>query len=166
MQAYAEKQRRCARESLSYRLEKGHLDKVHAEGEEEYRKAVEARDREEATQAWRDRQRLKEEARAAARKSMAFALVKAKIEQEADLEAHNTALEAMHVDLALRRADWLDCKAAKAQDVRNRRMSVAVRLDSWREQRLAEEKMAQARALEEEDAARLREEDRQRVRWG
>ena len=43
-------------------------------------------------------------------------------------------------------------------------MSVAVRLDSWREQRLAEEKMSAAKELEKEEEARLKEEDRMLVK--
>jgi len=43
-------------------------------------------------------------------------------------------------------------------------MSVALRLDSWREQRMAEEMLAQSRALREAEDARLRDEDREAVK--
>lgn len=41
-----------------------------------------------------------------------------------------------------------------------RRISVAMRLDSWREQRLAEEKQAQQKRLEKEEESHLHEADR------
>lgn len=42
-------------------------------------------------------------------------------------------------------------------------MSVALRLDSWREQRMAEEMLAQSRALREAEDVRLRDGDREAV---
>jgi len=69
----------------------------------------------------------------------------------------------MHADLAARREDWVARAAHEIEEKSRRRLSVAMRLDSWREQRMAEEKLDQQRRLEEERDARLREEDREAV---
>jgi len=89
--------------------------------------------------------------------------VAAKRAHEVDLISHRTQLEEMHLQLEARRGDWQQRRAQQAEEKRDRRMSVALRLESWREQRLAEEKQAAARRMREEDEARLREIDREAV---
>jgi hypothetical protein len=115
-------------------------------------------------QARGDVRTAQEQERQRQRQSLAESLHAAKRQHEADLEQHNQTLLALHSDLEARRVDWIARSEANQQESANRRMSVALRLDSWREQRMAEEMLAQSRALREAEDARLRDEDREAVK--
>lgn len=91
--------------------------------------------------------------RDAQRRSLAERLVAASRAQELDLIEHRKRLEAMHADLALKHEDWIDVQSYKRQETENRRKSICYRLDSWRKEKLAKEKLqARERILAEEDA--------------
>jgi hypothetical protein len=52
---------------------------------------------------------------------------------------HQEAMSAVHADLERKRLDWLDVQAEQAEKADSRRKSVAMRLNEWRDQRIAEE---------------------------
>jgi hypothetical protein len=98
-------------------------------------------------------QEYKAAERDAQRRSLADRLVAASREHELDLIEHRKKLEAMHADLALKREAWIDVQSYKRREAENRRKSICYRLDSWRKEKLAEEKLqARERILAEEDA--------------
>ena len=101
---------------------------------------------EQARQAERDRERM----------SLADRLVAAKRAHELDLIEHRRKLEAIHQDIEARRLDRLDVLEYQASEGERRRKSVCYRLDSWRQQRMQEEKEAARRRVEAEEEARLR----------
>jgi hypothetical protein len=66
---------------------------------------------------------------------------------------HRRKLEAIHQDIEARRLDRLDVLEFQASEGERRRKSVCYRLDSWRQQRMAEEKeIARRRVIAEEEA--------------
>lgn len=67
----------------------------------------------------------------------------------------------MHEDLSLKRLAWLDTRSVAAEEEEKSRRSIACRLDSWRQQKLAEEMMAADKELMRQEEARLREMDRE-----
>ena len=59
--------------------------------------------------------------------------------------------------------DWKAVKAAKKEETNRRRKSIAMRLDSWRGERLKEAKAKVASMAQADEEARAREEDREAV---
>lgn len=87
------------------------------------------------------------------RMEIAARLVAAKRAHEIDLQEHRRQLDIVHDILESRRLDWIDQREYKNQENANRRKSVCLRLDSWRQQKMEKEKMkSRARRLAEEDA--------------
>jgi len=103
-----------------------------------------------------DRQAIltaKQAERDRARESLAWALVQERKHKEIALVKHREALDRLHDVLEAKRNDVVALKEDKAEKARRSRESVAFRLDSWRKQRMVEEKLlAKNRAIEQENA--------------
>ena len=70
----------------------------------------------------------------------------------------------MHVDFEARKLDYIAVRESKLETERKSRQSISMRLESWRQERLVEEKeAAKRRVISEEDAA-LRAADVEAVR--
>ena len=121
---------------------------------------MEAADKELSDLAWRDVQKYQCELREEARKSLAFRLADSRRQQQLAIEEHRLHLDKLHEEFAIRHVEWKDVNAIKEKEAeKKRRMSVALRMDSWKCQRLAEEKLAAKKALIAQESARLDEED-------
>ncbi len=108
-----------------------------------------------------DVQQYQSDQRALARKSIAGRLVEARRQHEVELTIHQQVTTDMHAELEAKRADWQGRECAKVDEKQKRRQSIVMRLDSWRQQRLAEEKLNAKKALIAEEEARYREMDRE-----
>ena len=96
---------------------------------------------------------LKKEERDRERRSLALRLVQSKKEKEMELTSHREKMDALHRDFQLRREDWLAARATKHEEEERSRKSIALRLESWRSQRMIEEKVGIIhRAHAEQDA--------------
>ena len=80
-------------------------------------------DAQEAEKTEQDRQRL----------SIAKGIVRARKEKEIALEKHREMLDTMHADFEHKRAGWEDARQYKRAEQADRRKSVAMRLESWRQ---------------------------------
>lgn len=149
------------RQSLAYRGQADLQERLRLEGQTAAQQAAEREDRELALAAMLDVKDHISKEREAARKSLAFRLVEARKLQEMELGCHQQALNSLHQELESRRLDWLDLNEAKAADKERSRQSIAFRMDSWRQQRLAEEMLLAKQQLLEAEEARLREQDRE-----
>ena len=88
--------------------------KKQMEGETEYKKQMDAQDRELSEEAWRDVKRYQEKCRNEARKDLASVLLQQKQDYAHDLEMHQESLERLHEDMELRRKDWKAVKLLKS----------------------------------------------------
>jgi hypothetical protein len=128
-------------------------------GEKEAVKEQEANDRMLSELAWRDVQEYQAAEREKSRQSLAFRLADSRRQQAAALEEHRKALDIMHEELETKHRDWQDVNAYKEKEKSNRRKSVALRLESWRSQKMAEEKLKAKKMLIMEEDARYKEQD-------
>lgn len=151
------------RQSLEYRNQFEYQERMRQEGERQAQRLADIADRELREAAWRDVQNYRAEQRAEQRKSMAWRIADAHRKHEIELCHHQEALQRMHLDLQCKREDWLALQEYKRHEAERRRMSVALRLDSWRQQRLAEEKERERKEMIAEEEAILREMDREEL---
>jgi hypothetical protein len=151
------------RMSLEYRTQRAIQQKRQEQGDQEYQKQVDAQDRELSEEAWRDVKRYQEKCREEQRAELAASLVHQKRAYALDLEKHQESLASLHHDMETRRKDWKAVKAAKKEETNRRRKSIAMRLDSWRGERLKEAKAKVASLAQADEEARAREEDREAV---
>lgn len=109
--------------------------------------------------AWGDVKEYQSCLREERRKSLSLRLAESRRHHAIDLDEHRNLLDLMHAELATKHADWQDVNAYKQAEKESRRKSVSMRLDSWRTQRLAEEKLKAKKLLIQEEEARYREMD-------
>lgn len=109
--------------------------------------------------AWKDVQKYQEQMRDEERKEIARRLVAARKQHQQDLQNHQQSLEKLHEEMSTRRMNWLDEQSYEQQQQQRRRMSVAYRLDSWRQQKLAEEMLQARDSFERDEDARLKAQD-------
>ena len=93
------------------------------------------------------------------RMEVAARLAAAKREHELDLEEHRRKLDIVHDILETRRQDWMDVREHEASEKENRRKSVCLRLDSWRQQKMEKEKTRSRQRMEAEEEAFYRQMD-------
>jgi hypothetical protein len=151
------------RQSLEYRNQTEYQERMRLEGERQAQQLADVADRELRDAAWRDVQAYREQQRAEQRKSMAFRIADAQRKHEIELCQHQEALQRMHLDFQCKREDWLALQESKREEAERRRKSVSLRLDSWRQQRLAEEKERERKEMIAEEEAILREMDREEL---
>ena len=131
------------------------------EGVKAEEKAIEASDKELSDAAWRDVKHYQEKQREERRKSVAWRVADAKRRHEVELDLHSQKLNSLHDQLQSRHHDWQDVKSYKQNEKEMRRKSISMRIDSWRIQRMKQEKQKAQEALIAEEDARIREQDRE-----
>jgi hypothetical protein len=155
MQQAQERERDRARQSLAQRhaldiqaqqqqksemikaAEEAHIDFTQSEGE------------------WRDQRKFQEVQRELRRRSIVANYIESQRQHRYDVQCHRLALDNLHEELAVKREEWLDEQAHKQEQEQRRRQSVCVRLDSWRQQRMAEEMLTMKKRLLAEEEAEL-----------
>ena len=109
--------------------------------------------------AWKDVQSYQEGLRKANRESIAGRLVASRRQQAAALEIYQKQLESIHNELEARYNDWVDVTNYKLKENNKKRESIHLRIDSWKQQCLAEEKLLAKKQMIEEENIRYREQD-------
>lgn len=97
------------------------------------------------------------------RMEIATRLAAAKRIHELDLEEHRRKLDIVHDILESRRQDWIDVKTYQNQDRESRRKSVGLRLDSWRQQKMAKEKAKTRERMQAEEDSFYRQMDHEDI---
>ena len=151
------------RQSLEYRTQRAVQQQAVKKGEDAYAKEAQMQDNQLSLEAWRDVKDYQESCRAKKRLSLANKITESRRHQEAAMEKHRKALDAMHEDLENKRMDWLEIREYKKRDEQRSRKSILVRLDSWRQQRVAEAKHQTVLAARADEEGRMRELDREAV---
>lgn len=151
------------RQSLEYRNQVAIQDRMRKEGELAAAAELAAADRELTLAGMKDAAEYKEKLNEERRKSLSFRLVESRKQHEIELTAHQEKFNSILHDLELRRIDWQAVQEAKKADNDRRRKSIAFRVDSWRQQRLAECMLEAKKAYIEEKNRELIEQDREDV---
>jgi hypothetical protein len=89
---------------------------------------------------WRAVKAYQAAQRAAERTSLAGRIAEAHRQKELDLERHRQAMDALHMDLELRRLDHLEMREFREEERVRSRRSIALRLASWKDDKLARER--------------------------
>jgi hypothetical protein len=149
------------RQSLAFRGQADYQEKIRQEGENQIKLSKEESDRELNEAAWRDVKEYQMKQRELERKEIADQMMISRKANEISLNIHNEKLNDMHRDLESNRLGWTDVQAAKAEWKERSRKSMSLRIDSWKQQSLAESMLASRKQMEEQEDARLREQDRE-----
>lgn len=107
-------------------------------------------------QDWKDVQDYVHNQRERDRKSMAARVAKSRQEKRIMLEQHQANLAKLHEEFYLRKQDNEDIKAFKEQEAQKRRESLALRLDSWKQQKMQRLKEKRQRELEQEEESLIK----------
>ena len=100
-----------------------------------------------------------EEEKTRIRHELAEKIVLDRQQKQIELERHYNALAKMHDELEMKHANWCDVQNYKKEEAQHRRQSVAMRLDSWRNERIVEEMIKSQEAVIAEEDVRLKEQD-------
>lgn len=133
------------------------------QGEKQAEMAQQAKDYELRQLTWQDVQAYRAKQREEQRKSIAWRLADAHRQQEAVLTLHEENLRKMHLDLLCKREDMFSQREAQEEEAKRRRRSIQLRLQSWREIKLREEKERERVEMQKEEDALLREMDREEL---
>ncbi len=110
---------------------------------------------------WRDTKAYQAAQREAQRKSLAGRIAASHQEQQMDLERHQAMLDAVHMDFELRRLDHLEMREYRDEERVRGRRSIALRLASWKDDKMRKEKERAKEHMEKCEDAVLREQDRE-----
>jgi hypothetical protein len=131
------------------------------EGEKKLQEALEAEDREIAYNEWKMLRRFDEVQRELKRRSVAQRLAQARYNYEIDMENHRKVLDMMHQEFQIRQHEWEDKQEQLKFEKEKSRKSIAFRLESWRQQSMAEEMLELKKSLIAEEEAEIRRMDRE-----
>lgn len=102
---------------------------------------------------WREEEARKIEERVRERRELARAIEESQRAKEQDLLRHRELLDQMHADYEARRQDWKAIEASKKESREKSRKSICLRLQSWRQRKMAQDQeRTQQRMLEEQEA--------------
>lgn len=155
--AYKHSEEKKSRESLQFRNECAHQEAIRQETLHQLELEQKNEDYDIKRDDWLCMEDYKQQLRDERRKSLAMRLVMSRKQKEQALNTHRQMLDNMHNEFELKRATWTDVQNYQATERENRRKSVALRLDSWRDQKLASEKLRNQQMLQEEEDAYLKE---------
>jgi hypothetical protein len=110
---------------------------------------------------WRAVKAYQAAQRAAERTSLAGRIAEAHRQKELDLERHRQAMDALHMDLELRRLDHLEMREFREEERVRSRRSIALRLASWKDDKLARERERAKELLVLQEQAIQCEQDRE-----
>ena len=152
------------RASLAFRLEELTKDREFYAGQTANEKDLRAQDTSLQLEDRKAVQAYKEQLRQEERNNIASSIAASQKEKEKALLEHRKHLDAMHEDFELKSKDWADINDYKSNEKERSRQSICLRLDSWRQGRMAEERQKAQQQLMAEDDAALRAGDLLAVR--
>jgi hypothetical protein len=158
MAQYKNKLKEDRRASLAFRLEEHSRDREFYAGQTANEKDLAAQENALRLEDQRAVNKYKEQLRQEERNNIASSIAESQRQKEKSLMEHRKLLDAMHQDFELKANDWADVNEYKSKEKERSRQSVCLRLDSWRQGRMATERQrAHQQMLDEEDAAQRSE---------
>jgi hypothetical protein len=126
------------------------------EGEKFEQMQIAAENSKLSAQGWADVKAYQAEQREAQRKSLAGRLAESHRKKELELQQHRMMLDSLHMDFALKRMDQIEMQEFKEVERTRSRQSIALRLASWKQDRMAlEMERAKASYIQTEEAMAL-----------
>lgn len=144
------------RASLAFRLEEQSKDREFYAGQTANAREVEAADSALRLEDLRAVNDYKETLREQERNNIASAIAESQKQKERALVEHRRQLDAMHQDFELRTAAWSDVNEYKSKEKERSRQSICLRLDSWRQGRMAAERQRAKEQLQASDDSQQR----------
>lgn len=126
-------------------------------------KEVQHEDAVKAAEDWRAVKAYQAAQREAERRSLAGRIAEAHRQNEHDLEHHRKMMDSMHMDFELRRLDHLEMREFREEEKVRSRRSIALRLASWKEDKMQREKERARELLELQEEAVSKEQDREEL---
>lgn len=145
------------RESLLFRGEYENMARSKAQLKMERERTTAVSDRIQAIENRVALQSKQQEDRDRARQSIAFRLVQARRQNELAMAAHRSGLDKLHMEFEVKKEDLVDITTYKKEAELRSRTSVQLRLQSWREGRLEEERIEAKLKRQAEQEAELKE---------
>mmetsp|Transcript_25568 Transcript_25568/g.42866 ORF Transcript_25568/g.42866 Transcript_25568/m.42866 type:complete len:619 (-) Transcript_25568:241-2097(-) len=161
VQNYRNRLQEARRQSVQYRNEMAAQERDRTAAEAMAQREIDEANHQLDVEAWQDVRAYQERERLAQRKSVSNRLAEAQRQKETDLETHRELLDNMHKDFELKRLDCLEMRQFREEEKTRSRRSIALRLASWKDGQIAEEKLKARAQLEQEEDALLREQDRE-----
>jgi hypothetical protein len=156
---YKKKLEEDRRASLAFRLEEQVRDKEFYAGQTANKEALLAEEYALKLEDSRAMKNYKETLKQQERAELASEIAASQKRKEIALIEHRKLLDAMHDDFEAKMNDWKDVNEYKAREKERSRQSICLRLDSWRQRRLAAEREKTKQMLQRERDAALRSED-------
>mmetsp|Transcript_5230 Transcript_5230/g.8620 ORF Transcript_5230/g.8620 Transcript_5230/m.8620 type:complete len:600 (-) Transcript_5230:154-1953(-) len=144
------------RASLAFRLEEQLKDKEFYAGQTANEKMILAKDNELKLEDLRAVNEYKETLRQEERDNIASRIAESQKQKEKALLEHRKMLDTMHADFESKSRDRDDVNAYKSKEKERSRQSICLRLESWRQGRLAEERQKAKEQLIAADDAEKR----------
>ena len=138
-----------------------HQERMRADGEHQAQHFNAQAESELRAGVWADVKAHQAKQREERRQSLAWRIAESRRQKEVDLGIHSEKMTNLLNEIKLRRQDWLDVKQYEHDEKIRRRMSVMLRLDSWRIQKMAEQKLKAKKMLIAQEEARCVEMDRE-----
>ena len=163
VQNYRAKLQEARRQSVQYRLTVESKDRIRKEGDKIAAQEMAREENEKKAADWKDVKAYQAAMREQARRSLAGRIAEAHRQKEMDLQKHQEMLNAAHRDFELRRLDHMEMREYRDEERVRGRRSIALRLASWREDKMRKEKERATEDLERTEDAILREQDREEL---
>lgn len=146
------------RASLAFRLEEQTKDKEFYAGQTANERMMREKDYEIKLEDQRAMNEYKERLRQEERHEVAKSIAESQKQKEKALVEHRKMLDIMHADYELKSRDWADVNEYKNKEKERSRQSICLRLDSWRQGRMAAERQkAHEQRIAAEDAEKRSE---------
>jgi hypothetical protein len=143
------------RASLAFRLEEQTKDREFYAGQTANERELIAKDNALRLEDHRAVTSYKEQLRQEERDNIGKAIAESQKQKEKALLEHRKLLDTMHEDFVSKANDWADVNEYKSSEKERSRQSICLRLDSWRQGRMAaERRKAQQQVIDEDDAAK------------
>ena len=151
------------RQSLQYRLTVESNDRIRREGEKHAQKEAMREEIAKRQEDWQAVKEYQQSLREQQRRSLAGRIAEAQRIKELDLQRHQEMLNAAHLDFHLRRLDHLEMREYRDEERVRGRRSIALRLASWKEDKMRKEKERAREEMQHAEDALQREQDREEL---
>eukprot|EP00428_Durinskia_dybowskii_P062108 CAMPEP_0170386926 /NCGR_PEP_ID=MMETSP0117_2-20130122/17293_1 /TAXON_ID=400756 /ORGANISM="Durinskia baltica, Strain CSIRO CS-38" /LENGTH=576 /DNA_ID=CAMNT_0010642777 /DNA_START=136 /DNA_END=1866 /DNA_ORIENTATION=- len=149
------------RKSIQYRNEVEIRERKRLAAEQDLEKQAQQEELNATLEDWRAVKAYQNAQREAERRSLAGRIAESHRQKELDLEHHRQMMDAMHMDFELRRLDHLEMREFREEEKVRSRRSIALRLASWKDDKIRKEKERAKEEMERFDEAMAKEQDRE-----
>jgi hypothetical protein len=138
-----------------------HQERMRVDGEKQAQHSEQVAEIEFRASVWADMKAYQEQQRVERRQSVAWRIAESRRQKEIDLGIHSEKMRALLDEIEHRRQVREDDIQYEVSENQKRRMSVVLRLDSWRMQKMAEQKLKAKKMMIQEEEVMYAEMDRE-----